>query len=91
MAEPAEPDASGPSLWDLEKQWRGWPADMPMPTSLAARRAQKVDDGLTHCSTCGGVSFTGAIVFRTDGQPAQILSPQRCIGCGELRKTNWPS
>lgn len=81
---------SAESLWDLQKQFEGIDPATPLPTSLDARRAAKQDDGLAHCQTCGGTHFTGVISFATDGTPAQVLTPQTCLGCGALRKANWP-
>lgn len=85
MAEPSET-----SLWDLYKEWSDLPPDTELPTSLDAKRAQKHDDGLSHCGTCGGEWFVGTIQFDTDGTPRQVLTPQRCLGCGAARQANWP-
>lgn len=79
-----------PSLWDMEKAWRGLPADTELPTSIVARRVSKQDDGVTHCRRCGGVAYTGTIVFLSSGAPAHVMAPQKCVGCGELRQANWP-
>lgn len=83
-------EAAGVSLWDLHKQFEGIDAAAALPASLDARRAAKTEDGLAHCADCGGHLFSGAIAFRADGSPAQILTPQRCIGCGALRQASWP-
>lgn len=77
------------SLWELYKQWQGLDPDLELPTVLDAHR--KTSDGLTHCTTCGGVWFVGTIAFDSDGTPEQVLTPQRCLGCGEQRKTRWPN
>lgn len=83
MAEPADD-----SLWAQNKRIQGIDPDTELPTTLESRRQH--DDGLTHCARCGGFWFTGTIAFTDDGQPARVLTPQTCVGCGELRKANWP-
>lgn len=77
------------SLFGLYKEWHGVDPTVELPATLAAHREHT--DGLAHCPKCGGVAFTSTVVFTADGTPAQVLSPQKCIGCGELRKANWPS
>lgn len=90
MAEPSEQPADERSLFDLYKEWADIDPATELPTSLDARRALKADDGLTHCAKCGGHWFVGTIAFDADGQPARVLTPQRCLGCGEQRQASWP-
>lgn len=77
------------SLWDLHKENAGIDPATELPTTLAARRDHA--DGLTHCARCGGVHFTATVMLDDHGAPAQMRTPQTCVGCGELRKANWPS
>lgn len=75
------------SLWDLYKDWTGLPADTELPTTLDARRGGP----LARCQGCGGTWFVAAISFHSDGTPNSVLPPQRCLGCGQHRKTTGPS
>lgn len=80
---------AGESLWDLHKKWEGIDPAVELPTTLDAHRDHQ--DGLTHCEACGGENFTAVVTFHADGSPQRILTPQTCIGCGELRKATWTS
>lgn len=76
------------SLWDLHKKWEGIDPATELPATLDARRPH--DDGLTHCTNCGGEWFTATLRLTDTGQPAQILTPQTCIACGAIRQSAWP-
>lgn len=80
---------AGESLFELYKKWEGIDPAAELPTTLDSRRDHT--DGLTHCARCGGTYFTGTLVFDAAGEPAQVLTPQTCVGCGTLRQASWPS
>lgn len=79
------------TLWDLYCDWNGLPRGTPIPASLDAQRAKHTDDGLTHCVNCGGTWFNGSMMFTAEGVPVKVITPQKCVQCGELRRANWPT
>lgn len=80
---------AGESLFDLHKQWDDVDPAAELPATLDAHRDHQ--DGLAHCQRCGGFHFTATVILDDAGQPARMLTPQTCVGCGELRKANWPA